>query len=97
MILVYIPFFQEYYISGAELGLSNKKYPQYNKYELKVNELTVIEPVGGGPSPCTSAQVGEEFTQKRKVKLTPIPLKQVLEDSNSEKHFGKFSKTVLEN
>lgn len=97
MILAYIPFFQEYYISGAELGLSNKKYPQCNKYELKVNELTFIEPVGGGPSLCTSAQVGGEFTQKRKVKLTPIPLKQVREDSNSKKHFGKFSKTVLEN
>lgn len=97
MILVYVPFFQEYYISGAELGLSDKNYHQDNKYKLTVNEYTVIEPVGGGPPPYTSAQVEEEFTQKREVKLTPIPLKQVLEDSNLKKHFGKFSKTVLEN
>lgn len=70
------------------MGLSNKKYHQDNKYQLTVNEYTVIEPVGGGPSPCTLAQVGGEVMKKRKVELTPIPLKQVREDSNSEEHFG---------
>lgn len=60
-----------------------------------MNKDTVIEPVdGAGHLPCTSVQVGEKDTKKTKIQLTPIPLKQVHEDFKSEKHFGKFSKTV---